>query len=185
MWNKAGLIVLAALLIAPLPAPLARTVAAQGSETSGDGRASVPVGSQIVLRTTAEISSKTSRKGDLVALEVSEDWQIGGVTLIPAGTPAVGELTQADQKGMMGRGGKLAARMLYLELPSGPVRISGKLIEAGRDQTGLATVITGLTGGLTPFITGKSAVIPAGTELIVVLDREASIPPLKAPDPEG
>lgn len=93
---------------------------------------------------------------------------------LPQGTPAVAELTLAEKKGWMGRAGKLAARMLYLDLPAGPVRLSGELGEAGQSNAEVATVLSAFTG--LGFITGKSAVIPAGTELVARLDREARIP---------
>lgn len=131
-------------------------------------------GTEITLRTTAEISGQRVRKGDLFKLEVVEDFVIGERVLIPKGTAAVAEFTRAEPSGMMGRGGHLAARVRYLELPQGTVRLTGELSESGRNQTGLAAV-TALVGfGI--FIKGKAAVIPAGTELLVVLDREARFP---------
>ncbi|SMQ69543.1 hypothetical protein SAMN06297468_1729 [Altererythrobacter xiamenensis] len=171
---------LGAASLALLAAPLC----AQDTEASADTaevapvavphRIALPVGSDVPLRTLEEVSSKTARKGDLVRLEVAEDYVIDGRVVLPRGTPAVAELTLAEKKGWMGRAGKLAARMLYLDLPAGPVRLSGELGEAGQSNAEVATVLSAFTG--LGFITGKSAVIPAGTELVARLDREARIP---------
>lgn len=145
-------------------------------------RVFVPAGSVIRMRTIEEISSKNARKGDLVKLEVAEDFMLNDATAIRAGTPAFAELTIAEQKGWMGRSGKLAARMLYLDLPSGPIRLSGKLIDEGQSNEGVAMVVSVFTGF--GFITGKSAVLPAGTEVATRLDRSAQLPAL-APEVAG
>lgn len=146
----------------------------EATPESAPQRIALPAGSQVPLRTLQEVSSKTARKGDLVKLEVAEDYVIDGRVVLPRGTPAVAELTLAEKKGWMGRAGKLAARMLYLELPTGPVRLSGELGEAGQSNAEVATVLSAFTGF--GFVTGKSAVIPAGTELVARLDRESRIP---------
>lgn len=181
---RANLLALAAVLACISLPLLAGGQAASGANgsaasTQADGAEADNVrlrrGTRILLRTTAEISSRTARKGDLIALEVNEPVTVDGIVAIPAGTPAIAELTVAEKKGMMGQAGKLAARMLYLEMPQGPVRVSGELASVGRDQTGLAVVATGLTMGFAFFVTGKTAVIPEGTELGVMLDREALI----------
>lgn len=144
-------------------------------------RAALPAGSHVPLRTVEEVSSKTARKGDLIKLEIAEDVLVEDRVVLLAGTPAVAELTRAEKKGWMGRAGKLEARILYIELPSGPVRLSGELGDAGKSNAGVATALSVVTGF--GFVTGKSAVIPAGTELVARLDREARIPVEKALSP--
>lgn len=142
----------------------------------------IPAGSRIALRTVEEISSKNARKGDLVRLEVAEDLALDGRVVLQAGTPAVAELTLAEKKGWMGRAGKLAARLLYLDLPTGPVRVRGELGDAGQSNSGVATMVSVFTGF--GFITGKSAVIPAGSEVATRLERDARIP-APAEGPQG
>ncbi len=136
----------------------------------------LPAGSQIALVTSEELSSKRHRKGDLVTLSVSEDVILDGVTVIPRATPVIAQISQAEKKGLMGRGGKLTARVLYLELPSGPVRLSGEVGVAGKSHTGAATAATAVVSGFAFVISGKSAVIPEGTELVAFLDRDARFP---------
>ncbi len=80
---------LGAVSLALLAAPLC----AQDTEASADTaevapvavrqRIALPVGSDVPLRTLEEVSSKTARKGDLVRLEVAEDYVIDGRVVAP------------------------------------------------------------------------------------------------------
>ena len=166
----------AALALASTPVPAnaaakAEPDAASVAAASAPGHHTIMSGTRLPLRTLKEISSKKARKGDLIALELARDYSVDGVVLIPAGTPAVAELSQAEEKGWMGRAGRVELRLLYLDLPGGPVRLSGRLGDDGRSNEDVATVVSAFTGF--GFITGKSAVIPAGSELIALLDRDA------------
>ncbi len=142
----------------------------------------LPTQSRIAFVVAEEVSSKKVRKGDLIRLTLKDELTFDGKVIVPAGAPAIGEITVAAKKGWMGEGGRLAARMLYFDFDGGPVRISGPLGGAGDDQTELATLTAVATMGLIPFVTGKSAVIAEGTELSVVLDREARIPVQALPE---
>lgn len=148
-----------------------------------EGLATIPDGTRVELVLIEELSSKRARKGDLVRLAVAHDHVVGETIVIPEDTIAIAEITAAESSGMMGRGGKLAARALYLELPGGPARLSGELSDSGSGKTALATIVTGLVGvGI--FIKGKEAVLPEGTRLMVLLDREARIPLAGRDSPE-
>ncbi|MEM7665147.1 MAG: hypothetical protein AAF250_04775 [Pseudomonadota bacterium] len=152
----------------PVAAPL---------EASLDTKAAIlPAQTRLVFLMAEEISSKKVRKGDLIQLTLMEDLTVDGQMILPAGTPAVGEVTRAQKKGFMGLGGRLAARMLYFDLETGPVRISGPLASVGNDRTELATAATTATLGIAFFVTGKSAVIPEGAPLELFLERAARIP---------
>lgn len=142
----------------------------------------LPARSSLTFVVAEEVSSKKARKGDLIRLTLRDDLTFDGKVIVPAGAPAIGEITVAAKKGWMGEGGRLAARMLYFDFESGPVRISGPLGGTGDDQTELATLTAVATAGLIPFVTGKSAVIAEGTELSVLLDREARIPAQAPPE---
>ena len=142
---------------------------------------SLPIGTQIPLVLTQELSSRRQSKGDLVTLEVAEDVRGGDIVVVPAGTPVVAQITVAEKKGAMGRGGKLQLKPLYLEMPHGPVRLSGRLGTDGKDNTGAATAATALVTGFAFAITGKSAIIPEGTEMIAVLDRSIRLPASEQP----
>ena len=165
----------AAALFAAVAAPISAQDAAPAILLPEPVPVTLPSGSLVPVVTREELTSQRHRKGDLLTLEVGEDVVIDGHIAIPQGTPVVAELTLVEKKGLMGHAGKLEARTLYMELPSGPVRLSGELAVAGRSQTGLATAATALVSGFAFVITGKSAVIPAGTSLIAVLDRDVTL----------
>ena len=84
----------------------------------------------------------------------------------------VAQLSRAEARGAFGKSGKLEVQLLYAELPGGTVRIAGMLEakgEAGADDAA-ATAAAFL---LLPFIaTGRSAEIPAGSEVLGRLDRD-------------
>lgn len=167
------LLTILAITAAPLAGP------ASGQE-SGTARATVPSGAPILvpagtmidLVTSNALSSKKSVKGDLLYLKVAAPVLIAGVTAIPEGTVVVAQLTRADPRGAFGRSGKLDLTLLYAELPSGSVRVSGTLGARGKKgaDDGAATALAFLT---LPFIaTGRSAEIPAGSEVSGRLDRD-------------
>lgn len=135
------------------------------------------IGSPVHLRLIEELSSKVTRKGDTFALEVTKDVSAEGFVVIPAGTQAVGEVTRAETKGAFGKSGKLEARILYLKLDGRTVRLTGALGVAGEGGT-TETVLTAIAIGALAFVvTGKSAVLPAGTELVAITDRSVELPP--------
>lgn len=123
--------------------------------------------------TSAPLSSKTSAKGDRVALEIAEDVVVDGRTLITKGTAVIGEISEARVKAMLGQSGKLAVRPLYLRVGSQIVRLSGetgvKAKTAGGAIVGLAVV--------SAMFTGRSAIIPAGTEIPASIERDVAIIP--------
>ena len=169
----------AALIAVASPAHANQDEATAAEVTSAE--VSLPIGTQIPLVLTQELSSRRQSKGDLVTLEVAEDVHGGDIVVIPAGTPVVAQITVAEKKGAMGRGGKLQLKPLYLEMPHGPVRLSGRLGTDGKDNTGAATAATALITGFAFAITGKSAVIPEGTEMVAVLDRSIRLPASEKP----
>jgi hypothetical protein len=121
--------------------------------------------------TSAPLSSKTSAKGERVALEIAEDVIVDGRTLITKGTAVIGEISDARVKAMFGQSGKLSVRPLYLRLGTQIVRLSGengiKAKTSGGAVVGLALV--------SPLFTGRSAIIPAGTEIPASIERDVAI----------
>ena len=158
---------------APEPA---QTQPSKIGKTATAPRSGLPSGTRIGFVTLEEISTKRVRKGDQVKLALRDDVFHEGTIILAAGTSAVGEVTRAEKKGMMGHGGKLSIRMLYIETSSGPMRVTGEILSANESQTGLATAVATASLGVVFFVTGKSAVVPAQTKVDVVLERDARIP---------
>lgn len=53
---------------------------------------------------SADISSATANVGDRITFTVAEDFKVGDLVLISKGAQAVGSITEAKKKGMLGRG---------------------------------------------------------------------------------
>ncbi|MVZ97174.1 hypothetical protein EUU23_05580 [Sphingorhabdus sp. IMCC26285] len=128
---------------------------------------------------------KASKVGDRPRLEVAENVVVDGVTVIPKGTPVVGELTAVRNKGMWGKSGKLEGRVLNMTLNGRTVRMSGAFDDKG--VTGTAGVVAAVA--FVPvvgfFVTGTSARIPAGGQVSAFIDEDIvfTVTPASAPAP--
>jgi hypothetical protein len=129
----------------------------------------VPMGTDVRLATAQPLSSKTNVKGDLVPLTVTDDVRIGDQVVIPAGTAAVGQISDARAKGAMGMNGRLVIRPLYLQVKGRTIRLAGAEREKGSVAAG-AVVGMAVLG---PAFTGRSANIPAGTPVLAMTERTA------------
>ncbi|QNO28334.1 hypothetical protein EEB18_005120 [Sphingopyxis sp. OPL5] len=161
-----------ALMLA-FPAAEQETASAPpATQTTDDARLLVPAGSTIDLVTTNGISSKKNVKGDLLYLKVAAAVIVDGVTAIPVDTVVVGQLSRAEERGAFGKAGKLEVQLLYAELPGGPLRVSGTLEAKGKGGADDAAA-TAAAFLVLPFVaTGRSADIPAGSEVLGRLDRD-------------
>lgn len=137
------------------PAPLTPTQAAQATY--------FPMGTPLTLITRTQVSTKTSKAGDRIYLEVAETLSYRGQTVVPAGSVAVGEVVRSDRNGHFGKKGKLDIRLLYVETPSGPVRLSGHAFDEGTSGAITSFATIALVGGLGFLVHGTSAHLPFGT----------------------
>jgi hypothetical protein len=122
-------------------------------------------GTRVPMKTVHPLSSKRAHQGQRFDLEVTEDVRVEGFLVIPKGSRGVGEVSRAIPKGMMGKAGRLAVRVLFVEVGGQRIRLDGQA--ADRGKSGLAPVVVGmpLIGIASGFFTGKSAVIPAGSAI--------------------
>lgn len=110
---------------------------------SGPGPAVAP-GTPIRLMVTKEVNSRTAHAGDRFRLRVNEAVVVDGATLVPVGADAWAEVTRVDGTGMVGNKGNLAARLLYVDLPGGPLPITGEQRVAGKgNAAGIALAVVG------------------------------------------
>lgn len=144
-------------------------------------------GAQIRVAFLHEITTedKASKVGDRPRLEVAEDVRVDGVTVVPKGTPVVGELTAVRNKGMWGKSGKIEGRVLHMTLNGRTIRMSGAFDDKG--VTGTAGVVAAVA--LVPvvgfFVTGTSARIAAGGAISAYVDEDIvfTVQPVAAPAP--
>lgn len=143
-------------------------------------------GASIPLRLTTGLSSKHSRPGERFNLEVSDAVRVNGVTVIPAGSRAIGEVTRVVKKGAFGKSGKIDIRLLNVSVGGEQIRLDGTAHDAGEGGT-VATVGVAIAAGIfSAFVTGKSAELPVGSSLtgytaedVTVMVQTAAYTPLQ------
>ena len=132
----------------------------------------IPDGTEVSLVLSETLTSKKHVKGDLFKLTIADDLFVDGILVLPKGTVAIGEITRAETKAAFGVAGKLEARLLYAELPNGTMRLTGRIGNKGKSGT-TETVLTYAALGTIAFVvTGKSAEIPEGTELLARIGHQ-------------
>ena len=122
------------------------------------------VGTEVALKMAEQLTTKNKavRVGQRFRLEVADDVKVNDKVVIPAGSPAMGEITDVRNKGMWGKSGHIGAQLLYVQVNGRQVRLSGTFDDKG--VTGTAGVVAAIA--LVPiagfFTTGTSADIPVG-----------------------
>jgi hypothetical protein len=159
-----------AATFAPAPAPV---IAAPTMSS-----ATLRVGTEVPLRLVQELTTKGKklRVGDRFHLETSEPVMVQGVNVIPVGSPAMGEITDARNKGMWGKSGHLAARVLYVTVNGRQIRLSGafddKGVAGGVGAVAVSSLIF-LPAGF--FMTGTSAKVAAGSIIKGFVDEDVPL----------
>jgi hypothetical protein len=143
----------------------------------------LPAGTEVVLRTLEEITTKGDSwtENDTFSLSVVQDVYHEGYVVIPKGSRAVGRIKWLTSKGMFGKSGKMDIELEYVEVHGRRIMLDGTFRQEGEGNT-LATVggvvIAGVFGG---FITGESARIPRGRELVATVQDPVELAVASAP----
>lgn len=128
------------------------------------GQAILRTGTEVPLRLSEQLTTKNKavRVGQRFRMTVAEDIKVDGQTVIPVGSPAMGEITDVRNKGMWGKSGHIGAQILYVQVNGRQIRMTGTFDDKG--VTGTAGVVAAIA--LIPiagfFTTGTSANIPSG-----------------------
>lgn len=123
-------------------------------------------GTRVPMQTVEPLSSKRARQGQRFDLEVSEDVRVDGLLVIPKGAHGVGEVSRIVEKGLMGKPGKLEVRVMFVEVGGTRIRLDGKARDKGGSGAAGVIIMAPLVGLTTAaLVTGKSAVIPAGSTI--------------------
>lgn len=135
----------------------------------------LPEGTPVHLQTRDDLSSKDARKGDKVELTVAEPVVVNGVTVIPAGAPATGEISRARDNGLLGRSGKLEIDVRQVSADGRIVPLRGQQNAKGKAGT-IGAVGAGVVFlPLAIVVKGKEAKIPAGTKVDVYVDQPVQL----------
>jgi hypothetical protein len=145
-----------------------------------------PVVTGAVLRTGTEVPLKLSemlttkgkvlKAGQRIHLEVAEPVLVNGVVVIPAGSPAMGEITEVRNKGMWGKSGHFAGRVLYTTVNGRQLRLTGvfddKGTAGGVGAVAASAVLIPVAGF---FMTGTSAKLDIGTPVKGFMDEDVPL----------
>lgn len=135
-------------------------------------------GTEVPLRLVEELTTKGKqlRVGQRFRLQVAEGVVVQGATVIPVGSPAIGEITDVRNKGMWGKSGHLAARILYVTVNGRQIHLSGafddKGVAGGVGAVAVSSLVF-LPAGF--FMTGTSAHLPAGTQVKGFVDEDVPL----------
>ena len=151
--------------VSPMPAAPAPIVAIQ---PISNGNAVLRTGTPVVLKLDEELTTKDKKLklNQHFQMEVAEGVVVEGVVVIPAGTPAVGEITDVRNKGMWGKSGRFAGQVLYLTVNGRQIRMNGvfdsKGTAGGIGAVAVSAIVFAPAGF---FISGTNAKLPIGTPL--------------------
>jgi len=137
----------------------------------------LPINTPIRLKLGKTVSSETAHVGDTVDLVVVEDVLVDGLCLIRSGAPAGAEVTEAEPKRRMGKGGKLGLNVKYVRLADNERAAARSYQEATGNNSTAGTIM--------PLAHGKEVVFSQGTEITAYIDgdmylKRASFQPAKS-----
>jgi hypothetical protein len=173
-----------AILLATTPATAAQYAAPIAAPNAG--LAVLRTGTEVSLRLSEELTTKDKavRVGQRFRMETAEAVVVQGVTVIPAGSPAVGEVVDVKNSGGWGKSGKLNARVLYVTVNGRQIRLSGAFDEKGASKGVAAVAVSALVFAPAGFfMKGKSAQLPIGTPVKGFIDEDVPLQMAAAPQP--
>ena len=121
-------------------------------------------------------NGKKLRVGNRFRLEVAEPVVVNGAVVVPAGSPAVGEITDVRNKGMWGKSGRLVTRLLYTTVNGRQIRLSGGFDDKGTAGGIGAVAVSAIVfppAGF--FMTGTSAKVAMGTVVKGFIDEDVPL----------
>lgn len=159
-------------LIAPAPAPI------MAIQPVNNGMAVLRTGTPVVLKLDEELTTKDKKLkiNQHFQMEVAEDVLVEGVVVVPAGSPAIGEITEARNKGMWGKSGHFTAQVLYLSVNGRQIRMSGTIDSKGTaGGIGAVAVSAIVFAPAGFFISGTNAKLPIGTPVKGFINEDVQL----------
>jgi hypothetical protein len=158
-----------ASVFAPVAAPVFAPVS---------GNAVLRTGTEVPLRLSEGLTTKGKqlRVGQRFRMETTVPVVVQGVTVIPTGSPAVGEITEVRNKGGWGKSGHFGARILSVTANGRQIRLSGAFDDKGKaGGVGAVAVSTLIFLPAGFFMTGTSAQLPVGTPVKGFIDEDVQL----------
>jgi len=133
-------------------------------------------GTEFMVVTIDEITSKTAAEGDPLTFKVAQDVRVDGQVVIAKDSLVKGVVAQSKKAGMMGRGGTLGIRVeSAMTVDNQKLKLRSSKGKEGDDKTGTTVALVVLFGPLGFLKKGKNAVIKPGTEIKVYVDEEKKV----------
>ena len=157
-----------------IPLPVAPPITSVGA----NGMAVLRTGTEVPLKLSEMITTKGKKLkvGQRVHMEVGESVLVNGVIVIPAGAPAMGEITEVRNKGMWGKSGHFTGRAIWVTVNGRQMRLSGNFDDKGTaggwGAAGVSALVF-LPAGF--FMTGTSAKLDVGTPVKAFLDEDVEL----------
>ncbi len=172
--GTSGYILLIALLALSVSAQQVKDTTAQ---------LTIPDGTPIELRLVESVSSNHAHKGDRLNFIVVKDVNLGGYTLVPAGTMARGTITEVKGKRFVGIGAKISLRLDSVDLPDGEtLKLRASKVVKGGSRTKMmagamiATSIIFLPATPVFLLTrGRESTVVKTTEITAQVEGPASV----------
>lgn len=167
-----------AVALAAVALPVGPVAAQQVVVAGAAGGTVLRAGTEIAVRTRTELTTehKALRVGQRFEVETSEAVLLNGQTVLPVGTTGMGEVTMVRNKGMWGKSGHFAVRLLYLRVGDREIKLTGTTDDKGTAGGVGAVAVSALVflpAGF--FMTGTSARLPAGTIIKGFLDENIPV----------
>lgn len=175
------------LLALALPtAHAADPATATADETAASAPArlyTVAADTELVFEMGATMTSKDNQRGDRFPLRLAEPVRVDGHLVIPAGTPAMGEVVHADRARAGGQAGELVLAARYLEWDGRQLALKSFRAGVGKDRSKSAmgvAIVASVAGFL---VRGGQMEMPAGSLISAKLREAAALPAV--PEPES
>ena len=135
----------------------------------------------LTLEEKLDSNDKSLREGQQFRMSVANNVMLGNMVVIPAGSPATGEIVEIRRKGMWGKSGHITARAINVRVGDRLIRLTGNFDEKGTAGGVGAVAVSALVFAPAGFfMTGTSAKIPVGAGVRAFLDEDLTI---AAPQP--
>ena len=132
-------------------------------------------GTEVRLRMLEKLTSASATEGQRFNLELEEDVQVNGKTVVPRGTKAVGTVMSAKKKGYMGKGGELNVMLDYMLVNDQRIRLRSAAAREGNDKMGATVALTVLFGPLGLLKRGHDTEMNAGTVITAFVDQTTEV----------
>lgn len=135
----------------------------------------LPANTVVQLEVVDTVSSASSLSGDHFALRLASPLMVGEQTVLPAGTPVIGEVVHAASSSFGGKPGELLLAARYIDVPQGAIRLRSSFGAAGQDRNNLVAGVAGVVGFFGLAIKGREYELPAGSLLSARVASETDV----------